>query len=291
MRVQSRTVAELAARQHGVVSRWQLLDLGFSTSAIGRWIEADRLHPVFRGVYAVGHTALPRLGRTHAAVLACRDGAVLSHRSAAELWGLLRSSRYVIDVTVPRRIKGQRGIKVHFAAAIERDVRERIPVTSVAQTLYDVAVTEPKRQLERAWDQAERLALLDVVALTRFRTCKPLTELIKEARMPEPTRSELEEMLRDICAAAGIPIPVFNTSVAGEDVDAYWPRHNLVVELDGWEHHKTRADRERDLLKEERVKLAGYTFMRFSYRRLKDHPDQVADVLRECLGRAAMLSR
>jgi predicted transcriptional regulator of viral defense system len=289
MQRKRRTEAELAARQYGVVARWQLSALGLGPGAIEYRVRQGSLHPIFRGVYAVGHTALPRLGRTHAAVLACGPDAVLSHRSAAELWGLLRSSRYIIDVTVPRRIKGQSGLKVHFATAIERDEHERIPVTSVAQTLYDIARTEPKRQLERAWDNAERHELLDLAALTRFKSCRALQTLVEEARMPEPTRSELEDMLRDICAAAGLPIPVFNTSVAGQDVDAYWPQYEFVVELDGWEHHKTRADRERDLLKEEKIKLARYGFMRFSYRRLRDHPDQVADVLRECLGLATML--
>src|SRR3954469_4771084 len=238
MRDKSRKVAELAGQQHGVVSRRQLLALGLSAPAIGRLLASGRLHPVFRGAYAVGHTALPRLGRTHAAVLACGPDAVLSHRSAAELWGLLRSSRYIIHVTVPRRTKGQRGLKVHFATAIERDERDRIPVTSVAQTLYDIARTEPKRQLERAWDNAERHELLDLAPLTRFTSNRALRALIEEQRMPEPTRSELEDMLRDICAAAGLPIPVFNVTVAGQDVDAYWPQYEFVVELDGWEHHK-----------------------------------------------------
>src|SRR3954454_12200635 len=97
-------------------------------------------------------------------------------------------------------------------------------------------------------------------------------------------------MLRDICRAARLPIPAFNASVAGEEVDAYWPEHRFVVELDGWEHHKTRADRERDLLKEERVKLAGYRFHRFSYRRLKNAPDEVAYVLSKYLEAASILT-
>src|SRR4051812_18311066 len=168
MRDKCRTEADLAARQHGVVARRQLLELGLSAAALGRRVECGRLHPIFRGVYAVGHTAMPRLGRTHAAVLACGPDALLSHRSAAELWGLLRSSRYIIDVTVPRRIRGQRGIKVHYSSGAEPDERDWIPVTSVAQTLFDLATTEPKRQLERAWDNAERLEFLDLDTLARF---------------------------------------------------------------------------------------------------------------------------
>ena len=278
-----------------MVSRRQLLALGLSADAIDRRIRDGWLHPVFRGVYAVGHPALPPWGRAHAAVLTCGADAVLSHRSAGELWGLLRTSRYVIDVTVPRRIRGQRGIAVHFGSP-DAVTRDGIPVTTVSRTLLDIAEVLPWRRFERAWDQAERLELFDLIALEELlgrshgrRGIKPLRALIAEARMPEPTRSELEDMLADICRGANLPIPAFNVDVAGEDVDAYWPRHNLVVELDGWEHHRTRADRERDLLKEERVKLAGYRFHRFSYRRLARHPDEVASVLSRYLGGGAIL--
>ena len=97
-------------------------------------------------------------------------------------------------------------------------------------------------------------------------------------------------MLRDICRAAGLPIPAFNVSVAGEEVDAFYALHGFVIELDGWEHHKTRADRERDLLKEERVKLAGYRFHRFSYRRLQNDPAGVAAVIRRYLETPSILA-
>jgi very-short-patch-repair endonuclease len=297
MRGQSRTplVAELAAAQHGVVSRGQLLDLGFSSDAIDRLLRKGWLHRVFRGVYAVGHTMLPPNGRASAAVLTCGSDASLSYRSAGELWGLLRTSRYVIDVTVPRRIRGQRGLAAHFGDP-DRAVSDGIPVTTVPQTLLDIAEVLTPRRLERAWDQAERLELFDLIALEDLlarsngrRGIKPLRALIAEARMPEPTRSELEDMLADICRAADLPIPAFNVSVAGEDVDAYWASHNLVVELDGWAHHRTRADRERDLLKEERIKLAGYRFHRFSYRRLAKRPDEVAHVLSKYLAAVPIL--
>src|SRR4051812_50135637 len=102
-------ISDLAARQHGVVSRRQLAALGMAAGAVEYGLRNGSLHPVFRGVYAVGHPVLPRLGRSMAAVLACGPDAVLSHRSAAEVWGLLRTSRYVIDVSVPRRGPGEDG--------------------------------------------------------------------------------------------------------------------------------------------------------------------------------------
>ena len=265
-------VASLAARQGGVVSHSQLIQIGYSAGAITYQLRAGRLHRVFRGVYSVGHATLPVDARMHAAVLAYAPRACLSHRSAAEHWGLARTSRYVIDVTVcGRRVAGQHGIDVHFTRFADAVVHEGIPVTSIARTLLDYSEVVSRRWLERAWDQAERLELLDLRALADLLTRSPgrrglksLNELLATATAPEPTRSELEGMLRDLCRAENLPIPAFNTSVAGEDVDAYWPAHRFVVELDGRENHKTRADRERDLMKEERVKLAGYRFHRFS---------------------------
>jgi very-short-patch-repair endonuclease len=292
-------VAALAARQHGVVSHSQLIELGYTAAAIKSQVQRGRLHRVFRGVYAVGHPSLPLLGRTHAAVLAYQPHSALSYRSATEHWGMSRASRYVIDVTViGRRVAGQRGINVHFTRAADVVIHDGIPVTSVERTLLDYAEVVSPRWLERAWDQAERRELLDLDKLNDLLTrspgrrgLRPLSELIATARAPEPTKSELEDMLRDICRAADLPEPAFNASVAGEEVDAYWAGHRFVVELDGWENHRTRADRERDLLKEERIKLAGYEFMRFSYRRLRDHPDEVAEVLRKYLDATPILIR
>src|SRR4051812_18421112 len=152
----TRLVAELAARQHGTVSRKQLRELGFSDDAIDRRVRADQLHRVFRGVYAVGHPVLPSWGRAHGAVLAYEPGALLSHRTAAELWGLTRTSRWQIDVTTTRKVRGQRGIAVHYTRSLhpdDVDAVDGIPVTSLARTLLDYAAVETKRWLHRAWDQ------------------------------------------------------------------------------------------------------------------------------------------
>src|SRR5437763_11063001 len=94
------TVAAFAGRNHGVIDRAQLRRIGVGDDTIDRWIAAKRLHPIHRGVYAVGHRRLSREGRYLAAVLACGDGAVLSHRAAAEMWGLLAPGSGQIDVTV-----------------------------------------------------------------------------------------------------------------------------------------------------------------------------------------------
>jgi hypothetical protein len=197
----------------------------------------------------------------------------------------------VIEVVATRG--GPRGISVHRVRSIHPDDRAQvdgIPVTSAARTLLDLAEILPARQFERAWDQAEGRELLDLTALEALLArshghhgLEPLIALLAEHRRPEPTKSELEVMFLELCREAGIPLPAMNVMVAGEEVDAYWPQHGLVVELDGWEHHKTRADRERDILKEERIKLAGHPFLRFSYRRVQRDPIGVANAIRRTL--------
>src|SRR4051795_5707027 len=140
--VASRTaeVANLAARQHGVVSRRQLRELGFGTATIDRWVRNAWLHGVFRGVYAVGHPRLTAPGRRMAAVLACGSDALLSHRTAADGWGILRSASARIEVTTTTS-RGPHGITVHRVRDIHSDdraMRDGIPLTSLARTLLDL---------------------------------------------------------------------------------------------------------------------------------------------------------
>jgi predicted transcriptional regulator of viral defense system len=289
-----RAVADLARRQHGVVAFRQLVGLGIGRNVVRRWLECGRLHAVHFGVYAVGHSRLTIRGHWMAAVLACRDGAVLSHRDAGALWDLIpvRSGR--IHVTVPRRgARSRRGLVVHSTVGLEpadRCVRDAIPVTSVARTLLDLAETEPQR-LPRAWDNAERLQLLDTRAVEdacrrahgrrALRHLKPL--LADRTRAVGDTRLELEARFFDLCRDAGLPLPSCNVLVEGYLVDAVWPRQRLIVELDSWEFHRGRRafeeDRERDAV----LQLAGYRVVRFTWRRLVDRPGEVAALLRRLL--------
>src|SRR5436190_10383559 len=149
-----RVVGELAATQHGVVARWQLRELGIGAKAIDHGLRRGGFHQLYRGVYAVGHTALSLHGHLIAAVFSAGPNAVLSHRSAAMLWGLLRDSRPVIDVSTPDRGRtSKKGVRVHrvrrFEAA-DLAVVDYVPVTSVARTLFDIARTETPRQLRYA---------------------------------------------------------------------------------------------------------------------------------------------
>jgi predicted transcriptional regulator of viral defense system len=188
-----RDIARLAETQHGVVAIWQLLALGMGRGAIKYKLGCGRLYQLYRGVYAVGHTALSLNGRLIAAVFSAGANAVLSHRSAALLWGLLNDSRPVTDVSTPDRGRtSKEGVRVHRVRSLHADdvtVVDSIPVTSVARTLFDIARTESSRQLRYALDQAERLRLLDLRALRRFR-CRALDDALAAMREPAtPTRA------------------------------------------------------------------------------------------------------
>jgi Transcriptional regulator, AbiEi antitoxin len=246
-------IASLAARQHGVVGRSQLAQLGFGSGAIHHRVAVGRLHRLHSAVYAVGHTRLTDRGRWMAAVLACGSGALLSHQSAGALWGLRPTSRTSIDVTAPGRTRAlSSGISVHRVRHRHPDdwcVRDRIPVTSVARTLLDLAESVSPTQLRRAFEDADRLELIDMRAIEQLldrsrgrRGLKPLAALLATHRGPAPPiRSELERLFLDLCHRADLPPPTVNAHVEGLEVDALWPEQRLIVELDGYAFHHDRA--------------------------------------------------
>ena len=241
-------MARLAARQHGVVGRQQLLKLGVGEMTTKRWLRAGRLHRLHREAFAVGHSRVNQQGRWLAAVLACGEGALLSHRSAAALWGLTRRRGSAVDVTGlgGRQFRpGRLGICLHRGQVREVDGTERaaIPVTTVARTLFDLAEVVDFTQLRRAWEEADRLGLLRLKAVEQVcergygrHALRPIRRLLGEARAPTFTRSPLEdrfaEFLRD--RLGDLPAPLTNVSVLDHEVDAYWPSHRLVVEMDSW---------------------------------------------------------
>jgi hypothetical protein len=211
------------------------------------------LHP---GVYAVGHTALPLRGRWLAAVLASGNGALLSHRSAAALWGMLTTSAPKIDVIVPPG-SGRRSTDTIRIRRGMRDgtVHHGIPVTSPRCTLADLAAAGiPRWQLRRAMEVAQRLG---------------------EAVTPHGPRSLLEEAFLELCDDE----PVVNGTVEGFEVDFHWPDTRLVIETDGREHHGTRAAFERDRARDQALAAAGWTVLRFTYRQVLEEPARVRDVL------------
>jgi predicted transcriptional regulator of viral defense system len=222
-------VAELAARQWGVVSRAQLRAQGLSNDAVRRRVRAGRLHRLHHGVYAVGHTVLRSEGRRLAAVLACGAGAVLSHRSAAAHWGLLPTGATRIDVTIPRTARaGDAKIRLHHSRSLiacDTTTHQGIPITSVARTLLDLAATVRADRLERALAQAEHLQLYDHIAIAELlaranghRGRKALTEAT--ALDPKLTRSEWEVRLLELVRAAALPEPLVNLALAAPTIRA-----------------------------------------------------------------------
>jgi Protein of unknown function (DUF559)/Transcriptional regulator, AbiEi antitoxin len=269
-----RLIAALARRQHGVVAHRQLLKLGLGKTAIHGRVTAGRLHRVHRGVYAVGHTVLTSQGHLIAAVLACGDGAVLSHRSAADLWNLRRSSGAAVDVTVQSSGRGRRkGIRVHQVSRLHpKDVttRARIPITTFARTLLDLAAVLNERQLTYVIEQAERHQRFDQKAIKEACARSPrhrgLIALRAAVQMFEPellhTRSNLEREFVEQCRRFGLPIPAMNVVVAGHTVDAYWAEQRLVVEIDGAAYHRTPTQRQRDAKRDADLRLAGHKVLR-----------------------------
>jgi hypothetical protein len=295
-------IALVAEGQHGIVSLEQLLSLGLSRSAIGERARRGGLVRLHRGVFAVGHAAIRPEGHWLAAVLACGEGALLTHRSAAALWDLRPTSRARIDVTVPRRgTRAHDGIDVHtsttLAPADATRVRD-IPCTSVARTLLDLAGVVGGRSLARAFDRAEILRLLDLRALEEVICRNPGRHGLRPLRALLATldpqrkfaRSDLEELFLALCARSGLPQPIVNGLVAVEgghlEVDLLWLAHQLVAETDGFETHRSRLAFERDRRRDQLLLREGYRTVRFTWRQLNADPEWVAATVRKALALA-----
>jgi very-short-patch-repair endonuclease len=279
-------IAVLAGRQYGVVSRAQLLELGVEPGAIDRRVTAKRLHRLYAGVYAVGHTRVCREGRWLAAVLACGEGAVLSHKSAAALWGIYSyEGRIEVTATHPHRRGRHVAIRRSRIAADEIAIHRGIPATTPERTLLDLSDSfrrQPYR-LDRAMREAEHLRLADFaqveILLERYpkkRGAKHLrAALATAAEAAARTRSDLEDRFRALILEAELPTPLFNASIALDEhttiePDVLWPDHKVIVELDGYASHGTRTAFVADRARDRKAQLAGYAVLRFSSEDLDD---------------------
>ena len=290
-----RELAGLARKQHGVVSFGQLRELGFSKGHIARAEGAGRLKRVHRGVYAVGHAALSDHGRATAALLVFPGAAVLSHRSAAWLWGLLPTAPQEAEITVAARGNTRRGLQVHRVWSLpdeERTTYEGLPVTSVARTLVDLAGTSSPRELSRLVDRARRRGKLDVAAIDRVLerrhhgfVTERLQDVLRLYRQPVFDRARSELLFLDAIHDEGLPVPRINTWEEGCEIDAYWETERFAVEVDGWETHDSREAFEKDRLRQEDLKLAGIDSIRIAARRIEQEPRAVAKRLKLLLTR------
>jgi very-short-patch-repair endonuclease len=269
-------VARIAAVQHGAISIAQLRLAGLTKTAVQNRCRAGRLHSLHRGVYAVGHIAPSHERRWMAAVLALAGGvtgtvgAVLSHRSAAELWGLLPAGDGPVDVSLPSRSgRGRRlGILIHRPMSLEpAEITRRrgIPVTSPARTLADLQRTVPDGMLRRAIRQADFLGL-------------PTGSVRSDG-----TRSELERRFLWLCRHHRLPAPAVNMRIGALTVDFCWVEKMLVVETDGYQAHRGRAAFEDDRARDLTLRALGYTVQHLSYRQVFDEGDRVAAILRAVL--------
>lgn len=281
----SRRAWELAGKQHGVVARRQLLALGFSKSAIEHRVKRGRLHVVAHGVYAVGWPELTQRRRWMVAVLACEDGAALSHRSAAALWGFGAEETGVIDISVKRRCELRRpGLRVRGRPSLPAEdivIRDGIPVTSLVQTLVDLATEVRPLGIERAVNEADKRDLIDPEALRSAlddyageRGVKILRKVL-DKRTFRLSDSDLEILFRPIAAKAGLPLPLTKQIVNGFEVDFFFPGLGLVVETDGLRYHRTPSTQTRDAQRDRAHVLVGMTPLRFTHYEVKYEPSRV----------------
>lgn len=282
------SLPSLAHRQHGVVSIRQLVGpLGYSRSAVARAVAAGRLHRLYRGVYAVGHTRLSTQARCLAAVLASGPKALLSHASAAWLWGISPRSPVRFEVTAPIMRRSRPPIVLHrarYLADDDRELVEGIPVTALPRTLLDEAAAIRFEYLRRMLERAEELRLFDLRAVEALLArsqghpgAGPLRRALALYRPPPFTRSGLERRFLELLERAGLPRPVTGFNEAGYELDVYWPQERFGVELDTFETHGSREAFERDRLRREDLKLAGVEMINVTDHRLNKEPRQVLE--------------
>jgi very-short-patch-repair endonuclease len=291
-------IAELAGRQHGVVARRQLAALGLTAAAIDHRLRSERLLPLYRSVYAVGHRSQTRESAWMAAVLAGGDGAVLSHRSAAALWGLRSTSRSRIEVTTRRGQRPRTGIQFHRSALPpdETSIKNGIPVTTVPRTLFDLAALLNPRQLERALNEAEVLRLWDELSLHDLLHRYPRRPGAKNVRAvlharragPTITKSDLEVFFLTFADRFGLPQPETNLVIEGLEVDCVWRRQRVAIEVDGWETHRTRAAFERDREKSRVLQAAGWRCVAVTSLQMEESAHEVARDVRRLLHAATL---
>jgi very-short-patch-repair endonuclease len=277
-----RAIAELAAKQRGVITRAQLLELGLTRTTIDNWVKHSRLHPLYRGVFLLGHPRPIAGARQLAAVLASGPGAVLSHLSAAEIWQLLPGREGAVDVTVPGRNPGRkRGIRVHRVRDLDpRDIRKLggIPITSPARTILDLAADVTPRELEQALAEAYARQLArrsELVSLLARRSPRPGTRALRallEDGTPALTRSQAEDRLLGLIRAAELPAPETNIRIGRHEVDFVWRDQRLIVEVDGFRFHSSRSAFERDRRRDAELGTLGFRVARVTWHQIVDEP-------------------
>ena len=292
-------VWEEADRQHGVVSRNQLRALGMSEGAINHAIATGRLHPLFRGAFAVGRPQVGRSGLLLAATLACGEGSVLSHGTAAVHLGLWdRPQSRLIDVIAPveagRKIAG---IRRRFTPPpLPREIRTHggVPCTTPARVIVDVAGSADERRLRGTIEQAAVKGMLDLPAIDAVLDGPPRRGARRLLRVLEPwrrysrrtkVRSRFEGKLMPLLTEYALPIPDVNKTlrIGGEnfELDFAWPQQRFAIETDGGQFHDNPEAARRDSHRNRVLAAAGWRLWRLRWDDLKHRPDAtVTDLAR-----------
>lgn len=282
--------ARLAKRQLGLISRQQLRDFGIPDASIADAVTRGRLHPVFRAVFAVGHGYLTPHARLLAATVACGKGSVVSHGTAAWLWGLQDRVPRQLDVIAPvesgRKIRGIKRRFVPPPRRSEMELRGRVPTTNAARTIVDNAGMLGTGPLGDLIEQAAVVGILNVPRIDLVLDGPPRRGAKKLLRMLEPwrrykpgihIRSRLEAKLLPLLTLHGVPIPETNRTIvlAGKkfEIDFLWQRQRLVVETDGGNVHDNPAAGGRDSRRNRALMEAGYRVVRLGWEDLRDRPD------------------
>jgi hypothetical protein len=297
MSLQNRTVEEvigrIANRQHGVVTRSQLLAAGISSDQIAWRLRKKALLRVHPGVYRVGHRAPSIEARYHAAVLACGEGALLRGQAAGYLWGLIKGTAPPPEVTTPkdRKVHGVRTKRARHGQ-IERTKWRGIPITTVPRTLVDLASLLPLSELARACHEAgvlHRTTPRQVEAVLENAPTAPGARNLREVMAGEVhvTLSALERKFLERLDQANLPRPVTNKAAGTKRVDCRWPNHELTVELDSYRFHNSRHAWEQDRRREREARARGDEFRRYTHDDVFEAPVQMLRELRALL-RVAM---
>jgi very-short-patch-repair endonuclease/predicted transcriptional regulator of viral defense system len=288
-----RRIARLAARQRGVVTHAQLIALGLSKRAVAHRIRAGKLHPLYRGVYLVGH-AVPVLGaRELGAVLACGPDAYISHRSAGAIYGVADPDPAVIDISVIGRSRRQRdGIRVHRPTTLRPSdtgiVDKFLPITSPARTLIDFAATAPFRDVEYAVNESQIKKLVTAKELEAKlhgqRGAAAITAILSIGAAK--VHKGGETLLRTLIRKANFPTPEINVKVHGYEWDFHWPHAKLVVEADSVRYHSLPSKVEHDRRKEAHLRARDYEVLRFTYTQIAYEPEVVIAGIATALAKA-----
>lgn len=286
-------IGEIAGRQHGVVARAQLLAAGVGPDVLDRRLGRGQLRPLHRGVYLVG-PLMTGHAREMAAILACGPAAVVSHGTAASLWGLLppQEADAEVDISLRRGHRRRAGLRIRRVPTLqpgEVTVLDGIPLTTPARTLRDLPYSAPARDVERALAEAYARRLVTPEGMRKLlerrkgvRGSRPLRSFL-EGHAPAMTRSEAEERFLYLVRKARLREPEVNVPLAGHEVDFLWRPERLVVEVDGFAYHRSSRAFETDRCRDADLAAAGMRVVRVTWRQIAEEPEALLVRLAQAL--------